>query len=720
MNFFLQDFIGSMMAFCLFPVFVFIPGYVLASTLNVMQFRTRSIAAQSTLAIALSVSVVPIVTYLIARAFSLRTTLVFYGVVAMVFLASIIRHRTSLVSSLLNGSRLLKQSLALVAGWAFLSTLLLSDVQIRQQLYPSVVSFDYAKHIAVTDAITRTGVPPVNPSFFPSHPVELYYYYFWFQLCSLVDLLGGTVIDARAAVLGGTAWSGIALIAVVTLYLRFITPGTYLSTDKTFFIGVGLLLITGFDIIPILVKMGFVTGSFVNLTGERWNDQVTAWVNAILWVPHHVVALVAVLTAFLLFRTLEGSPDTFHNTRIAILCALCIASALGLSVWVTFSFCLFWLVWILVSLFKGWVEEVRYAILSGVIAAVISTPFLMDLKNADLLHARPITWWIKSFLPVEQYLQSFGAGERRIQVFNLLLLPINYFLELGFFGVAGFVYWSRRCRSAIGITRTEMAFATMALSATIVASFLRSNIRSNDLGWRSFMLVQFPLLIWSVSVVNALLDRHRRKVEIQRPFDITLTHQWSTVLVVSLLIGVFPVLYDVAMMKLYPMRDDLLAPMGQPLIALNEGRRMHGIREVYDWINHSLPREALVQHNPDIKDGDLLYQDWRIDIFHGLYGHRQVVAADPEYGTLFGIPRVMYNAVSSSIAPLFADSPAVDKALVDKVCKQFGISALVVKDTDPIWKNSEGWVWKDEPLFGNGVARVMACGPQDKATVTQR
>src|SRR5687767_12751853 len=99
MNFFVQDFIKSVMAFCLFPVFVFIPGYVLASTLNVMQFRTRSIAAQSALAIAVSVSVVPIVTYLIARAFSLGTTLVFYGVVAMVFLSSIIRHRASLASS---------------------------------------------------------------------------------------------------------------------------------------------------------------------------------------------------------------------------------------------------------------------------------------------------------------------------------------------------------------------------------------------------------------------------------------------------------------------------------------------------------------------------------------------------------------------------------------------------------------------------------------------
>jgi hypothetical protein len=234
------------------------------------------------------------------------------------------------------------------------------------------------------------------------------------------------------------------------------------------------------------------------------------------------------------------------------------------------------------------------------------------------------------------------------------------------------------------------------------------------------MLVQFPLLIWSVSVVNALLDRHRRNVELQRPFDITLTRQWSNALVLSLLIGTFPVLYDVAMMKLYPMRDDLLALMGQPLIALNEGRRMHGIREVYDWINQSLPREAIVQHNPDIKDGDLLYQDWRIDIFHGLYGHRQVVAADPEYGTLFGIPPVMYKAVSSSIAPLFADSPAVDEVLVHKVCKEFGISALVVKDTDPIWKNPEGWVWKDKPLFGNNVARVMACDPQYKAAVTQR
>ena len=106
----------------------------------------------------------------------------------------------------------------------------------------------------------------------------------------------------------------------------------------------------------------------------------------------------------------------------------------------------------------------------------------------------------------------------------------------------------------------------------------------------------------------------------------------------------------------------------------NLGHRYHDFRETYDWIDKRFPESAVVQHNPDIF----------VDLPSGLYGNRQVAVSDRLYVPLFGIPPAMYRPVSSAISALFA-SQTVDRKDVSEVCRQFSITALVVKDTDPIF-----------------------------------
>lgn len=700
------------MAFCLFPVFLFIPGYVLAWTLNVLEFRTRSIAGQGALSIAISVSVVPIVTYLIARAFSLRTALGFYGVVAMIFVAIIIRHRPGLLSTLfdpspINGNRILKRSLAWVFGWTIIALLLLSDVQIGQHLYPNIVSFDYAKHIAVTDAITRTGVPPVNPSFFPGHGIDLFYYYFWFLLCSLVDIIGGEVINARMAVFAGTAWAGIALLAVIALYLRFKSPPYHVKIHQRFFIAAGLLLISGFDIVPVVLETLLSRDATLFPSVEWWNDQITAWLNAILWVPHHVAGLVAVMTGFLLHSSIEPGPKTFKNRALIVLVALAYSSALGLSIWVTFGFTVFFAVWMILSFSKGWVVEMRIGLLAGVLALTLSWLFLADLNRARLQNTPPVVLSVRSFWPIEHYLQDYGAGPRRIVTFNLLFLPLNYFIELGFFLIAGVLFWRTRLKSTAHLTRDETALLLMALCAALVATFVKANIKYNDLGARSFMLVQFPLLLWSVSVVMSAKDRlcgpDAKQEMVASPRGTMLL-----ALALSLCLGAMTVFYDVVMMKLYPMKGDLMKALTPNSGQYDEGEgfRTYEIRLAYEWVNRYLPPSAIVQHNPEVKH-DLLYGKWRIDVYHGLYGHRQVIAADPEYGTLYGIPMSLYTPISSVIARIF--SVSADQSIVNEGCKTLGITTLVVKNTDPVWDSPDSWIEAQLPLFGNNFVKVFDC-----------
>ena len=50
--------------------------------------------------------------------------------------------------------------------WIVFALFSLVDIQWDDQLYYSVAGFDHATRISIVDAMSRTGVPPVNPSYF--------------------------------------------------------------------------------------------------------------------------------------------------------------------------------------------------------------------------------------------------------------------------------------------------------------------------------------------------------------------------------------------------------------------------------------------------------------------------------------------------------------------------------------------------------------------------
>jgi len=57
------------------------------------------------------------------------------------------------------------------------------------------------------------------------------------------------------------------------------------------------------------------------------------------------------------------------------------------------------------------------------------------------------------------------------------------------------------------------------------------------------------------------------------------------------------------------------------------------------------------------------------------------------------------------IAPLFQGTAKPDE--FDNDCRALGISALVVKDTDPVWSVPGSWVWRRKPLISGEHLRVF-------------
>jgi len=59
--------------------------------------------------------------------------------------------------------------------------------------------------------------------------------------------------------------------------------------------------------------------------------------------------------------------------------------------------------------------------------------------------------------------------------------------------------------------------------------------------------------------------------------------------------------------------------------------------------------------------------------------------------------------------PLFDDRQPVSAEMVSDTCREFSISALLFKDTDPVWKDKSSWIWTSHPLLTNNFVRVIEC-----------
>src|SRR5580704_5218139 len=91
-NFMLVDLMASALAVCLYPLFVFVPGYAIAWLLDLFDFRRRTLMFRAVLSVPLSIAVCPILSYLAGRFFSAEAVWGFYAICWAYFLFVVIRH----------------------------------------------------------------------------------------------------------------------------------------------------------------------------------------------------------------------------------------------------------------------------------------------------------------------------------------------------------------------------------------------------------------------------------------------------------------------------------------------------------------------------------------------------------------------------------------------------------------------------------------------------
>ncbi len=689
-NFTVVDTLGTLKASLALLPFMFAPGYVLGWALDLFEFRRRRPILRLILAVPLTIAICPMLSYLLARYLEpgLWAFYIFVFAASVLLLVKEARRAQLQAVSKPPSSKYIWIALGLMALWAVAAIGSMVDLQIGDKLYPPIVAYDHSVRTALTAAIAR-HVPPNNP-FFANAAVPLRYHYLWLLFCSLPMKVFH--LSPRCVVYSGVVWCGLGLICMIALALKFLGRIQTAIERKTL-LAVGLLCVTGLDILPTLY-IRIATHSWLS-DMEWWNDeQITSWVASLLWVPHHVAALIACFVAFLLLRH-QADIHRRWATGPVIVAGMAFASAAGMSVYVTFTFVIAVALWLLALIARKEWQEAAMFVGAGAVALLWALSYLLGLRG-PAGGAAFVEFEVRQFTLGLDIAQQIGFNlqtQSAVTVANLIFLPINYVLELGFFLAVGAVRLQQVVRGRIEANANELAAWTLVATSFLIGTFLRSStIGSNDLGWRCFLPAQLILLLWGATIVHDWWFHAVAPQPAPRPWV-------RKALATLLILGILGTAYEVFMLRMFPVLADRGAIRGDSWTTQDQqfGKRAYALRSAYEALNEQLPSSAVLQSNPAQED----------QILHMLYSGHDSAAGGPECGSAFGGDPGICALRVQKLAGLFS---LPDGSNLNATCREYGINAVVVEESDDVWQEPSSWIWSQHPIVANDYVRAFRCG----------
>jgi hypothetical protein len=539
----------------------------------------------------------------------------------------------------------------------------LTDFRWGGKLYHATFAIDMVKHAATVNAIVSWGLPLTDP--FVSRAEPAGYYYFFYTVAAMPVRLTLGALDARAAVGALAVLNGAALLALAALLLRTSVPD--LPAAGRLSVIIALLLCGNLDIIPNIM-MG-VSSHLWPIQLEWWTEQILPWGLSLLWVPHHILALIAGVFGLLLICERPGATG-------ALVASIAFASCVGASVWVGLGVALAALLWLGSLLVRGQHRLALALAGAGCLAGLLLVPLVIEILQGRSGEGIPIGFALREF-PVLPVTSGFTYD-----LMSLLLLPLSYFIGFGIFAVGAVMFWRDPSLAKKTEVTRILLFATAA--GLLLGSFTRSTVINNDLGWRVLLLPQLASLVWTCAVIHARYGR----------FRIADVGKWPAAVGALLMIGYAGNAYQLVAVRAYPLLvpNPMLAPdrrWGNPDID-------DEIASAYQWANTHVSRDAVLQHNP--------VSDARVLAF-GLYGRNRTAVAD-KVAMMYGAPRTEVAARLAALGPIFTASESAAEARARAVAN--GIDVLVVSSTDPVWSDRTGWVWSSPALFASPHVRLIA------------
>ena len=696
LNFTVADLAQTALAAFAFALFLLPAGYLLGAASDCFGFRRCSAAEKLLFSAAFSVAVVPILAVLAGRFLGYTGALIVFLLLLLAAVADTIRRLGSFRLSQIERSTWI--ALAMMLAWFVLVLFSTADLQFGNRLYVSYLTYDHAIRVPFVEAATR-NIPPLNP-FFGFDKVPLRYFYYWYVVCALPAKLFG--LSARSCFNASTLWSGLALASILLLFLKHFL-GEQVNLRRKSVIAVALLAVTGLDLIPY----GIVCACYHRFVPDmEWWDtsQVTSWLGSLLWVPHHVASMIACMAGLLLISTIEEEMEPRRRAWAVAIAGTVFASAAGLSLYVTFTFALFAIVWSLRVLMQKKLKSFFSYAAAGAVSLLLSWPFLSDLLPKHAAGPAGAASSVASqfaFLGIRenQYitLLLMKAGIESPLALTLLKLPallLAYLLEFGFFAVIAVIVWRRDRVAAQPLSRQRQMAWTLVIVCMMAMSFLQSNATgSNDLGFRGILVVQFVLLLWAAPIADECFFA---------PPSVHSRGWMKPTLAATMLLGVLGSAWGVVALRIYlPLADSgKIVRVERFLGSDGFATRTYSMRELYSRLDRLTTSAARVQYNP-VRDEVLLSQ---------LYSTRQEVEGDQSCGTGFGGDTEKCRESFPYFASLFNNPGAVRYWNLDTFCDKYQLSVLVATDSDPVWQDPSSWVWQRPVLVSTPEARALSCG----------
>lgn len=343
--------------------------------------------------------------------------------------------------------------------------------------------FDHAK-IAAIDAMTRQGLPPVDPVFGPlGTSAKLVYYYLWhFSAAEWALSLHISGWEADIGLTWFTAMASVTLMMGVAVWLSRRSAAAILV--------VALAAATS-----LRQTLSFIFGSYALTPFMASPTGFAGWLFQSAWVPQHLMAASCVIVAFLLIAHYARKPSA---ARFVVL-VLTVAAGFESSSYVgglTFTAAAA----VAVPILYGAVRPARRLAVAGglvgaaALAVLIAAPFIRDQLAMVAARGDPSPIAIDHFAVLGD---MFAPALRRAldwPAYWILLLPIE-FPATFIAGLLGLVATQRTLPAGPEKT-TAAIFLGLAGAGLVISWLLVSTVGdNNDLGLRAVLPAAMILII---------------------------------------------------------------------------------------------------------------------------------------------------------------------------------------------------------------------------------
>jgi hypothetical protein len=710
-----QQIIESTMAIPAFVPATVCTGYITAWFTNLHNFRQRSLIERIFWSLPLSFAVSTIAAFLIGRFISLTAVVVFLLASTAVCVATLVGEARQIRRS--NGewnlgwNPLGGKALVLAIFWIAASVLSLVDIQSDQKLFMNVAMLDQGARANWTESVVHSGIPPTNPLYMDKHPAVMRNYFFWYVVCAAIVRI--THFPARVVLTASSAWAGLALMALNGLYLKHFL-GAKARLREQFLNSIFLLAVTGLDICAVFWNL-FYLHIRPQAEIDLWStDPVFSWLNTLLWSPNHIAGLICCMFAFLL-AWMAGKDGKCSRVTSAALIAAALASAFGLSVYVTFAFFLVMVLW---ALWQVVIERTPQAAcmlaIGGAGAAVLLIPYLGELAHASSgIYSAPFAFAVREMIPPGDLLASHFfrglAAVHPLEALNLaklVLLAPGYALEFGFYFVIFLICITPAWRGRTPFTPAQRSLVFIAATTLPFITLIRSGVlRTNDFGWRGALLIQFSMLLLASEMVTSWRLAHNTPSgPAARAGLPSATPQWlRSIAALALVLGIMGTLFQGLMLRFVTVVAEWhsSAPLDSKTRSISHNAYISSIG--YTHLDTSIPQNAVVQFNPIHPEPFWIAVD-QLGIDH----QTAIMTDQPWCGSeLGGDPHGCLEMAAAIDAIFYGESAERARA----TCHRYGIQYLIARIYDPAWKDESGWVWTLKPVVSDNEFRALDCGP---------